>query len=719
MTLTGVIVKINSVKKDFASIKVMEDNTYKIYNVAGRIYEPKVDMRIIAEGEAYIHPVFGQQFKVDTCRLEIPKTAEAVIDYLSSGLITGVGETLARRIVDHFGPNVVEEIIEKTPARLAEVKGISPAKAQTIAKCHSANFVYQELAAMKLSPSQIHKLYDQYGPNAVTILKTNPYLPVYEIDGFGFKTVDAIALKNGVAPDSSRRIAAAITFSLTQIGEDGHCWCHVDNLAELIDKLLPDVSDEKIADQIIEELKKGTIIQEDERVYARSLYWAEVSTAKGLVSMVQSTSKLLAQNKLPVSDKQIESAIWEMELAEGFELEKMQKQAVACALKNRICVITGGPGTGKSTITSAIVKGWMKQYPRGEDPDEHIVLCAPTGRAARRASELSGVTGETIQRILARHAYEEDEDTKLFILDEASMLDIRIASRLIELVKDKHFLVLIGDVDQLPPIGPGHFFRDCVQSAFIPTVQLTLSHRQKGKIAVNANRINMGEGFHALNLDDPSFKFVYANKQQVQAEVIRQYMGLLQRGYTLQDICCVVPIRKPGRSQTSADDLNWLIREMVNPPPEDVPEDFKNEDLRPGDRVMNTENDYDRQVFNGDCGVVYSVNKTLGITTVLMDDGRYVDYNKHVASFLILAYVTTVHKAQGSEYKAVVVAQNMEHAYMLQRNLLYTALTRAKNELILVGEPRAIDIAVQKIPALERNTCLKERVKTLIVKAQF
>lgn len=720
MTLIGEIIKVNfiSEKKDFASIKVLEDGTGLIYNTSGRIYEPREDMRIIAEGETYIHPQYGKQFKVSSCRLEVKKTAEAVYRYLSSGLISGVGETLARRIVDHFGPTVIEEIIEKEPQRLKEIDGISDKKVAAIVKSHAESFVYQELSSMNLTPSQIHKLFDKYGEKAVAVLRETPYKPIYDIEGFGFKVVDAIALKNGLPFDAPQRIAAAITFALTDIGERGHCWCHVDNLAELIAGLLPDVEPDKIADQVIIELKRGVIIQEENRVYAKSLYLAETTTAEGIAQMAFTSRHMMVNGKAPVTDRQIENAIWEMEDEEGFDLEKLQKQAVFLALKNRISVITGGPGTGKSTIAKAVVKGWMKQYPRYEDPDEHIVLCAPTGRAARRASELTGVTGETIQRILARHAYEEDEDTKLFILDEASMLDIRVASRLINLVKDKHFLVLIGDVDQLPPIGPGHFFRDCVQSAFVPTVQLALSHRQKGKIAINANRVNMGEGFHSLNLDDPSFRFVYADKYHAQETVVKQYIGLLNKGYSVQDICCVVPVRKPGRSQTSADDLNWLIRDIVNPPPVDLPDDFKKEDLRPGDRVMNVENDYDKQVFNGDCGIVNSVNKELGVVTVLMDDGRYVPFNKHVASFLVLAYVTTVHKAQGSEYKAVVVAQNMEHMFMLQRNLLYTALTRAKDELVLVGEPRAIDVAVQKIPALERNTYLKERIMALMVKSR-
>lgn len=713
MVLKGKIIAVLHSKNHFSVIKIQDDGGDS-HKASGWIMNPQIGMHIEATGSFVVHPKYGEQFKVEACSLTIEKTESAAYRYLSSGFISGVNVVLARRIVDHFGANVVEDIIEKDPMRLCEIKGISEKKAAKIARSHSENFVYQKLAAFGLSMSQIHKLYDEYGQDAVSVLEKTPYKPIYDVEGFGFKTVDTIARKTGIAIDDPQRIAAAITFSLLEIGALGHCWCHIDNFADRIKTIIPEVDDEKIAAQIIKEFDNGRIIRDGDRVYAAALYYAEISTANGIAHMYTASENMKANGALPLSINQIDRAIREMEFEKGFELEMHQKKAIHCALSNRVSVITGGPGTGKSTIACAIAKGWMQQFPYCADPNKHIVLCAPTGRAARRASELTGVVGETIQRILARRAYEDAEEPLLFILDEASMMDIRLASRLISLVQKKHYLVLIGDVDQLPPIGPGHFFRDCVQSPFVPTSHLTLCHRQKGKIAINAKRINDGLGFHSLNFDDPSCRFVYAEKEDVQKAVVTEYMKLLDKGYSVRDICCITPIRKSGKSETSADDLNKIIREKLNPVTEHSFLSDPNK-LRVGDRVMNTENDYDAQVFNGDCGVICDLNEATGTTTVIMDDGRMIEFNRHTATFLTLAYATSVHKAQGSEYKAVVVAHSKEHYFMLQRNLLYTAVTRAREELVIVGENAAIDMAVGKIPSLERNTSLKERIKDAVI----
>lgn len=716
MLLTGVIKQVyfSNEKTAYAALRILSDEGI-IVPVAGKIIRPQVGMRIEAEGEYDDHPKYGRQFKVTSCKTAVEKTYESVYQYLSSGFISGVSQILASRIIAKFGVNVVEEIIEKDPLRLCEIPGIGAATANKIAQSHAENFVYQELAAMGLSISQVHKLYEKYGKSAISVLKTTPYKPVYDIEGFGFRTVDIIAQKSGIAADDPRRVAAAITYSLLNLGDDGHCWCHIDNFAELIKKTIPDVSDELISDQLIEEFDSGRIIRDGDKVYAEQLYFAELSTAKGIAAMIESGKKMQLEGKVPVDEMQVNRAIFEMECENGFELEAQQKEAVRTAMQNRICIITGGPGTGKSTIAQAIVNAWMRQYSSYADPNDHIVLCAPTGRAARRASELTHVNGETIQRILAHNTYADSEDVKLFILDEASMMDIRLASRLLRLVAPKHHLVLIGDVDQLPPIGPGHFFRDCVMSPFIPTVHLTLCHRQKGKIAINAKRINDGLGFHALNFDDPSFRFVYADKMDAQECVIKEYMKFLQKGYSVRDVCCVVPVRKTGKSATAAEDLNPLIRDIVNPLPPSKAQASDLDKLRVGDRVMNTENNYDLQVFNGDCGIVSAIDDATGAITVSMDDHRLVEFNRFNATFLILAYATTVHKAQGSEYKAVIVVNNREHYYMLQRNLLYTAVTRAREELVLIGENSAIDLAVAKIPALERNTSLREKIKEQII----
>lgn len=720
LIVVGTIEKIiyASPQSGFA-VLVVRTEAGRTLTVAGKIYEPKEEMQIFAEGEFVAHPKYGHQFSVTSCKLSILQTKDSAYRYLCSGCFTGVGKVFAKRIVDHFGATVIEEIIEKAPERLTEVHGISKVKAESIAKCHAANFVYQELAGMGLTPSQVHKLYTAYGAEAGNILKEDPYKPIYDIDGFGFATVDTIARKNGIAEDDPKRVAAAITFVLTDIGNQGHCWCHIDNLQGLIQNVIPTVPMDLVTDQLVEEFKKKTIIREGDRIYASSLYNAEANTAKYIADMVFTTQKLAAKGEMPVTVKQIEKAIFDVELDYGFELGAYQRQAVVTALTNCLSIITGGPGTGKTTIITAVIRGWMKQYKPNEDPEDHVLLCAPTGKAARRMTEVTGIHAETIQRIMARQKKDGDggKDRKIIILDEASMLDIKLAYELLWFAVQKgYFLVLVGDVDQLPPIGPGAFFRDLVQSPFVPSTKLELSHRQKGTIAINAKKINDGLGVHAWNLEDPeSFRFTAADKETVQEVVVEKYLDFLRRGYKLSDICCIVPIRKAGRSQTAAEDLNRIIRDRINPDRTGLSKNNPN-GLRVGDRVMNTENDYDNEVFNGDCGIISAIDPEEKTIVVHMDDGRYVEFNVHRSMFLTLAYAMSTHKAQGSEYKCIVIACNMEHFYMLQRNLLYTAATRARVECDIVGEAEAIAIAVSRIPALERNTSLRERITKSMVR---
>lgn len=721
MTITGIIqhVRFNS-GNGFAVLDIEEDNTGAYRCLSGKIFEPKEGFRIIAEGDFTIHPKYGPQFTVTSSKVEIQKDTSSIFQYLSSGLFTGVGVILAHRIVSHFKEETLE-IIEHSPERLVEVPGVSTRIANSIQRQHAENFVFQELAGMGLTISQIHKLYEKYQEKAVYILKNTPYQPIYDISGFGFKTVDAIALKSGVKKNAPERVAAGITFVLTDIGNQGHCWCHVDNLAALINDLLPEISDKQIYEVVKKELEKGRIIQEGERVYAKTLYEAEMNAALGISMMLHSSEEMAMMGTLPVTEKMIRRSIQNTELDTGFTLDYCQKQAVMQALQNRLSVITGGPGSGKTTIITAIIDAWMSQYKRYRDPEECVLLCAPTGKAARRMSAVTGVHAETIQRILMRHSkksehdWDESDEPKLIILDEASMMDIVLANKLVSYARQKDFLVLIGDIDQLPPIGPGHFFRDCVSSPFIPTTKLEVSHRQKGAIAVNAKRVNDGQGMYALNLNDASFRFVPADKPVVRETVIKEYLDLLNQGYQLSDICCIVPIAKSGRSQTSASDLNLLLREKINPAPAGVAESDKKK-LRVGDRVINTENDYDLEVFNGDCGIVDYISEDENVVRVLMDDGKLVDFNRVKATFLSLAYALTVHKTQGSQYRATIVVHSMEHNFMLQRSLLYTAITRATEQVVLVGEERAVNTAVSKIPALERNTALKERIKRLMVK---
>ena len=713
MKLSGKISSIIYTTGTYAVIRMTVTDGENLFGehtivAAGSIFNPQPNMRIDVEGEYTNHPKYGTQFSVTSSFIKVDNNKPAVIRSLTMGGFRGIGPKTAAKIVEHFGENVVEEIIEKDPARLAEIKGITTEKALLIGEAHKRNFALQELSGMNITESQMRKLYDCYKEKAVTVMKTDPYQAIYDIPGFGFRTVDGIAIKNGIQPNDPKRIGAALIYILSTISNDGHCWCTMGALIDHARELLY-LSPAIIETQLNYEIQSGHIICDSGRIYAKYLYRAEDETARWLAHLAT------CPPIVDISDRTIERAICLTEDQNGFELDESQRKAVVSALRNRVSVITGGPGTGKSTITKAIINAWMDAMPNVDDPEDCITLCAPTGKAARRMFEVTGVQAQTAQRLVVRF----DNcgvcpSGSLIILDEASMVDITLAHRLLEIAKEDNQLVLIGDVDQLPPIGPGNFFRDCIQSPFIQSVKLELSHRQKGYVAINAQRINEGKGTHALKLDDPSFRFVPADKSLVREKVIEEYLKLYNEVRDLSEICCVVPMRKSGKSQTSADDLNVILRDHLNPAKEGA-KTIKGCKYRIGDRVMQTENDYDRDIYNGDCGTIISMDTEDQLLIMKTDDGRLIEYTVQDTQALVFAYCVTIHKVQGSQYKSIVVAHSMEHFYMLQRNLLYTAVTRAKEKVVIVGEDAAINTAVKKVPSLDRNTSLRIRIKNYIL----
>lgn len=711
MEIIGKITKINAIRDSWASCVITTDSDENITCV-GNMHGLVLGMRIKAEGEYKQHAVYGNQFAVSSCELDVDFTKEYALRYLMSGAVKGVGPETAKKIVDTFGDDTMAVFEGSDYSVLAKVDGIGMRKAKKIHDSYTENNVYRKLLGYaNLSISKADKLYKAYGDNALSMIKNKPYQIIYDIDGFGFKTVDDIALKNGWNETHPDRIGAAITYLLLQYAEEGHCYCTVNAIEENVGELLPNVEKHYFAESIAREIQAGNIVLEDGNiVYAKKLHSAESNVAKNLAEMIVNKDKLNL-----ISLWKIEKAIADMESETGFVLEEHQKEAITSALTHRVSVITGGPGTGKSTIIKAIVNGWMTKYPGG-NPEEHIIQCAPTGKAARRMAERSGMSAETVQRILVKQRSEDAEpiENRLIIVDESSMLDIVLANAIIKIaINGNNNLVFIGDADQLPPIGPGNFLRDLVNSPCVPTITLKLCHRQSGTIALNAKRVNEGRGYATLDFKDPSCRFVYAEKQDARQKVLEQYHNLLSR-YDVRDICVVVPMRKAGKSQTSADDLNRLIREEINPAMDsDVTLDGCN--LRIGDRVMYTSNDYTKAIFNGDCGIISDFDTEFGSVFLDLDDGRVIELSKAEASNLIFAYAITVHKSQGSEFKAVVIAHNREHAFMLQRNLLYTAMTRAKEKVILVGEPAALNMAIQKVAALERQTKLQKRIALEVV----
>ena len=696
MKLTGKIVKVFADKGNWASI-IVKIAPGEHVRAAGNIIGPADGLQITMEGDFVNDARFGEQFKV--ARSKIERVTEAdIVDYLGSAFVKGIGPVTAQKIYDMFGARSID-IVENHPEELVKIKGISMNKALMAQKSVKENRAFLnvfEYLGGKATSHQVKVLCEKYGGNAINVLKNNPYVVIYDLDGFGFKRADALAQAAGILPNDPRRIRAAITYTLKNMQADGHCYCIVDSLEENLKMLIDDVQVAKLSDYIVQEIDEGHLVLDGEKLYTADMYKAEVTCANILVELASTNPPN------PIPQKIVQSSILNMEAESGFELEKKQKDAILMACKKRVSVITGGPGTGKTTIVKAIVNAAKKSG--------QVLLGAPTGKASRRMSELTdGLEATTIHRMLMRTKIASEKEkpkTPMLIIDEASMLDINLASSVLLFVRNFNgSVVFIGDVDQLPPIGPGNFLRDLVESPIIPTVRLELCHRQHGKIAINADRINKGLGYHTFSFDD-TFSVIEAQGDAAQKEMVELYLQAAEK-YSIRDICCLTPMRKAGRSPTAADTLNELIRERMNPIRSGL---TTMGNFRLGDRVMETQNDSQRDVYNGDCGIICEIDNWRHALIVEMDDGRRIEYTTHELDTLVLAYAMTVHKSQGSEFKVGIIANCKEHYIMLQRNLLYTAVTRARDKVIIVGSKQAIDIAVRTVKAVQRNTYLKKRI---------
>lgn len=696
MKIRGTITKVISDKGTWAAVVLRKEDDGTLLSCAGSIINPELGLTMELTGDMKDHPVWGLQFQA-TSSTPIRENKSEIVDYLSSAFIKGIGPVTAQKIYEKFGKNSIE-MVENHPEEIATVKGMSLKKAQTAQQCVKENRAYLRILEFfngHATSHQIETLYDKYGSKTVDVLTENPYVIIYDVEGFGFKRADALAKAMGIKPNDPKRVCAAIIYTLKTMAFDGHCYCLVDSLEENLKMLVEDVPLEKMSECVMTEIKAGHLVLDDDRLYEANLYKAETDCAKFLVEFVRS------KNHSSISQRHIDSTIFDVERENGFELEQKQKEAVLVACKNRVSVITGGPGTGKTTIVKAIV--------RAAERSCEVMLAAPTGKASRRMSELTdGYEATTIHRMLMMSQIHglTTYKTPLFIIDESSMLDIELAAKLLRLINQMDGnVVFIGDIDQLPPIGPGNFLRDLVESVDIPTVRLELSHRQKGKIATNANRVNNGKGVNTF-AEDSSFRFIDADPNKAQQLMIDNYIDMVKE-YGVRDVCCLTPIRKKGRSSTAAETLNELIRERLNPMRPGLPT-MKN--FRLGDRVMETVNDTKRDVYNGDCGIITSIDPYTKGMEVVLDDDRVVEYNELNLDTLTLAYAMTVHKSQGSEFKGAVIVNGWDHYIMLQRNLLYTALTRAREKVVLIGTPKSINMAVRTVKDKQRNTRLKKRI---------
>ena len=669
---------------------------------------------ITATGEWVNDRTHGQQFKARFLRTSAPTSVDGIEKYLASGMIRGIGPVYATKLVRAFAEKVFD-IIEAAPERLREIPGIGPVRAARIAAAWADQKAVREIMVFLhghgVGTSRAVRIFKTYGSDAIQVMTENPYRLARDIRGIGFKTADAIAMKLGIEKTAMIRVRAGISFALNEAMSDGHCGLPVDQLIPLAERLL-EVPMELLQSAIDLELHEGVVIAD--RVgdvaclFLARLHRAERAIAERLLR--------LAEGKLPWSWIDPDKATPWIEQRTGLTLADSQRTAVRLALITKLLVITGGPGVGKTTIVNSILRILSAKGTR-------LLLCAPTGRAAKRMSEATGMEARTIHRLLEvdpksggfRRGTDNPLDCDLLVVDETSMVDVLLMHALLVAVPERAALLLVGDVDQLPSVGPGQVLADIIGSEVVPVVRLTEVFRQaaQSRIIVNAHRINRGL---MPELDKPEetsdFYFVPAEDPETAvARIVELVKTRIPRRFDLnpiQDIQVLCPMNRGGGGARS---LNIELQAALNPAGERKVERFGST-FAPGDKVMQIENDYDKEVYNGDIGSVLDVDPAAGELTASFD-GRAVIYGFGELDTLVPAYATTIHKSQGSEYPAVVIPVLTQHYPMLQRNLIYTGVTRGKRLVVLVGQKKAIAIAVRGAGTRHRWSRLQEWLRQL------
>ena len=685
---------------------------------------------IEASGDYTDHPTYGKQFKVESFEEKAPEDEEAIERYLGSGAIRGIGLALAARIVRRFKADTFR-IIEEEPERLAEVKGISERKAMEIAdQVNEKRDLRQAMIFLQqygITMNLAVKVYQQYGQEVYGIIRENPYRLADDIEGVGFRTADEIAVRVGIRMDSDFRIRSGILYVLLQASTEGHTYLPEEELTRRTGQLL-EVGEEQIEKQYMDlAIERKIIMKQGEnqtQIYAASFYYMEANTATMLKQLNVSYD---------VPDLEIEERVRRIEKQTGMELDEHQMTAVKEAVRNGLLIITGGPGTGKTTTINTIIK-----YFEMEGLD--IFLAAPTGRAAKRMSETTGFEARTIHRMLELNGgvdgaagFERNEqnplETDVVIIDEMSMVDISLMHALLKAVAIGTRLILVGDVNQLPSVGPGSVLRDIIRSHECNVVMLTKIFRQASTsdIIVNAHKINQGE---EVTLDNKSMDFFFLKRYDADV-IISVVLQLIKQKLpkfvdaTPYDIQVLTPMRK---GLLGVERLNGILQRYLNPPsPQKREKEHGDILFREGDKIMQTRNNYQLEweirtkyglsvdkgtgVFNGDMGIVREINDFAETMTVEFDEGRMVEYPYKLLDELELAYAITIHKSQGSEYPAVVIPLLSGPSMLMNRNLLYTAVTRARKCVTLVGNEVTFEQMVQNTSQQKRYSGLCDRLK--------
>ena len=743
--LRGYVEKIifRNPQNGYTVLSIEEDGVSTV--CVGELHDISAGEFMEFTGEYVFHPRFGQQFKVESARTIIPEDLASVERYLASGAIKGIGAVTARRIIEKFGDDTMK-ILDEEPERLAEIKGISRSKAQEIAATQAEKKDIRNvcifLGEYGVSNAMAVRLYGMYDQEIYSIVRDNPYQLADEVSGIGFRKADEIARKSGVDPGSDRRVKACIIYTLQRSLEQGHVYLPEDLLKQkVLETLRPqtvddicEVEGQDIARCVIDLALDNRIIIKDgtpPQVYYSSSYYTELSIASMLRDLDLHTD---------INEDRVDSRIREVEKESDIILDDMQRQALKIAAGSGILIITGGPGTGKTTIINSLIRYFEK------DSEERILLAAPTGRAARRMSEAAGREAKTIHRMLELSAELEDTsagarfnknedsplDADVVVVDEVSMVDIFLMNALLRAIKPGTRLILVGDVDQLPSVGPGNILRDLIESGRFNTVRLKKIFRQaeESEIIVNAHKINRGEHIE-LKAAGKDFIFI---KRTDPGSVLGAVLTLVKDklpSYVNADIRDIQVLSPMKNGMLGVTYLNKFLQNWINPAsPEKKEHPVRDMIFREGDKVMHIKNNYDLEwemrtpyglvtergtgVFNGDIGIIGRINEHTQLMEIEFDDGKHVIYTFDQAEELMLAYAATVHKSQGSEYPAVVLPLLAGSDFLMNRNILYTAVTRARKCVVIVGIEEAVNRMIDNIREQQRYSGLRERLMEVI-----
>lgn len=725
-TVTGIVFRNADTGYSVLKVSCGDDGKFRVkpkeivvVGTCGAVWEGE---ELHATGEWVMDPHHGRQFKAASIVCATPHSDVGIERYLASGVISGIGPEFAKRIVAKFGEDTLD-ILDRFSARLTEVPGIGRTRAERIKNGWVEGRAMREIMIFTqtygISVSKTINIYRRYGQDSIAIIRSDPYRLCRDIWGIGFATADRIAMSVGMAKDAPKRARAALIHTLrTEADDGGHCWTsepelllHANELVDIpVERLAAALKDEEVEMRIVAEHPGGEA-EAPRRIYLSDLYRAERNVAAKVLEVLRE------QQSFDAIDPDRAIAWWENKT--GFRLAPAQERAVRTSLMNKVSIITGGPGVGKTTIVRALVDIYHARRAYGCRPLIRVIAAAPTGRAAKRLSESTGMQAQTLHRMLKYNPqtreFTYNASNRLagdvFVFDETSMIDIRLMENVMLALPSRATVIIVGDTDQLPSVGPGNVLRDLIASGAVACSRLTEIFRQdnSGYIVRNAHHVNAGEGFELPPAgDDSDFYFIPQRDPEKALAFVLDFMTTrIPRKFGMDPMTDVQVLSPMRKNVLGTENLNALIQKRLNPDGQAVQRGGTF--FRKGDRVMQLRNNYDKDVFNGDVGFVASVSPEDRKLVVLFD-GRPVEYSSADLDELTLAYATTIHKSQGSEYPAVIVLIHNQHYMLLQRNLLYTAITRGRKLVLVIGSEWAASKAIATNTVNARRTALAERI---------